>query len=503
MRFKKFILGSKALGVIPLVLCAFFLHGQNLIQNPGFEDVNPQQNNRTLRLDTSLTVFPYVNHWRSPTFSPGGEIGNINNLQNFRLPKSGDYHLTLSINGGAFNTTRRNFAQSELTKPLESGCSYYFSIWFFPLHKDLVNPQTNDFYAVSNRLNAYFSADPISDTSGMSQNLPIRVDYSNLHFQNQNIIPQVEIPSDTFFTDTIYHNHTQIFQATGGEKYITLGNFYPQHLSPQKNIYTHHIDTPSVNAKSTYVSALFIDDLELIKVPNPTEIFTFSKDTTICQGDTVNLFANHPSANTYIWSTGDTTSAISVSKSGQYHVTAICTCGFEYKSTIQVNVIDSVVPPSIGDTILCNELQSITIPLPSGFTYRLNNHLISGNQLHIRHGGEYLLVGENQCQYFENEFFVEQMDCEPLVYIPNAFTPNGDGANDVFQISAENVTFFQVEIFNRWGQKIFHSESPNNAWNGLYNNAPAPQGLYIYKVQYTPLNHVTPIERTGKVTLLR
>ena len=57
------------------------------------------------------------------------------------------------------------------------------------------------------------------------------------------------------------------------------------------------------------------------------------------------------------------------------------------------------------------------------------------------------------------------------LYIPNTFTPNGDGLNDTFGIAGEAVKDFKMEVFNRWGQLVFESTNPNLRWDGKIGRA--------------------------------
>lgn len=77
-------------------------------------------------------------------------------------------------------------------------------------------------------------------------------------------------------------------------------------------------------------------------------------------------------------------------------------------------------------------------------------------------------------------------DVQQELYFPNAFTPDGDGVNDVFAPigNLEFVMAYQLIIYNRWGQQIFETKDPYNGWNGSLNSRPAPHGTYIYKVAY-------------------
>lgn len=87
--------------------------------------------------------------------------------------------------------------------------------------------------------------------------------------------------------------------------------------------------------------------------------------------------------------------------------------------------------------------------------------------------------GNNQIMSVSNE--VEIVPAA-IIYIPNAFTPNGDGLNDTFGGMGEGLTEYNLQIFNRWGNLIFESNDMKNQWDGNYNNEPAPIGVYVYKI---------------------
>ena len=66
------------------------------------------------------------------------------------------------------------------------------------------------------------------------------------------------------------------------------------------------------------------------------------------------------------------------------------------------------------------------------------------------------------------------------LYIPNAFTPNGDNLNDKFEIKGAGIEKFAIHIFNRWGELIFKSENLNDSWDGMYKGNPVSQGVYSF-----------------------
>lgn len=71
-----------------------------------------------------------------------------------------------------------------------------------------------------------------------------------------------------------------------------------------------------------------------------------------------------------------------------------------------------------------------------------------------------------------------------IVFVPTAFTPDNDNFNDQFTAVASGARKFNLSIYNRWGEKIFESEDPNQAWDGTYKGKPCAEGVYAYRVTY-------------------
>jgi gliding motility-associated-like protein len=85
------------------------------------------------------------------------------------------------------------------------------------------------------------------------------------------------------------------------------------------------------------------------------------------------------------------------------------------------------------------------------------------------------------------------------IYIPSAFTPNGDGINDNFGVKGEGIRNYHLFIYNRWGTVIFESTNPKQQWDGKYNGEPAESGTYVYQLFATG---VSSKGKTGSVTLV-
>jgi len=87
-------------------------------------------------------------------------------------------------------------------------------------------------------------------------------------------------------------------------------------------------------------------------------------------------------------------------------------------------------------------------------------------------------------------------------YIPNAFTPNGDGRNDDFMVSGYSIAGYEMQIYNRWGQQVFHTSGPFDKWKGNdLNGKPVQEGVYTYVIRI--FNEPGSPVRNGMVTLVR
>ena len=86
-------------------------------------------------------------------------------------------------------------------------------------------------------------------------------------------------------------------------------------------------------------------------------------------------------------------------------------------------------------------------------------------------------------------------------FIPNAFTTNGDGVNDVFYVEMqEGATLLSFQIFDRWGEKVHDGLYP---WDGNYKGEKAPEGVYVYRINIHLIDLGQDEEKRGSVTLLR
>lgn len=113
------------------------------------------------------------------------------------------------------------------------------------------------------------------------------------------------------------------------------------------------------------------------------------------------------------------------------------------------------------------------------------------------------VTDENGCTgEADTEITIDRPDCEEDVYLPNAFTPNGDNVNDVFRVRSNFVTDMELLIYNRWGEQVFRSTDINFGWDGTYKGEPLSPDAYAYYLRAMCTDGVE-IKRQGNVSLLK
>lgn len=113
---------------------------------------------------------------------------------------------------------------------------------------------------------------------------------------------------------------------------------------------------------------------------------------------------------------------------------------------------------------------------------------------------ELLVTTDHGCQDDTIDYI--QIFPVPSIFIPNAFTPGGDGLNDFFTAQGENILEFQMMIFDRWGEVIFVTEDIEKGWDGKFNGNLVEQEVYVYKIDYELVNRL-PAQAVGHVTVVR
>jgi gliding motility-associated-like protein len=219
---------------------------------------------------------------------------------------------------------------------------------------------------------------------------------------------------------------------------------------------------------------------------------------------------------TYLWSTGVKTDSIINLKAGNYSVeikdTVGCTLNRNYVITDPQPLNISLV--NLKDLVCrLDSNGSIEVLVTGGtqpYDYLWNNNAITESIKKLTFGNYQLRVLDNNGCATEDNYTisVERDDCDAPVYIPQGFSPDGDGTNESFVIPGiENYPNNSIRIFNRWGSVVYEKSPYNNDWNGqpgsglivLKNDGYLPTGTYYYVIELAP--GMQPI--TGYVYLIK
>lgn len=232
-------------------------------------------------------------------------------------------------------------------------------------------------------------------------------------------------------------------------------------------------------------------------------------DTAVCL-DTITLHnLSTDTFDVYSWSTGETTSSISVNESGTYILHVSDYCG-EFSLTDSITITKlNVVHADLGlDVVICDYnpvvLQVNTCP---NCSYAWSNGSIADTAI-IAEPGTYIVTVNNTDGCFGTDTVeARALRCECDVYLPNAFTPNNDTKNELFMPAFYcDLAAYQIIIFNRMGQNIFSSNNPLAAWNGKYKGKEVPEGVYLYVLAYAGIIRgvkTTTVKRNGTVAVIR
>lgn len=310
---------------------------------------------------------------------------------------------------------------------------------------------------------------------------------------------------------------TAILTASGGATYLWSNGDTATVIKVNPTTTTTYILTAT-----NFFSFTDTDTVTVFVYPLPTVTAT-ANPTTICPNEPSNLQAG--GALTYQW----TSSPIDLSLNGQQNIanpivtppssityTVIGTDTNTCKNTANVTVNTSLLPvPHIIATPNPVSVFNPIVHLWDGNTSATSWYWLLGdgtisNQSNFYHTysdqdtGRYLvkLIASNAFGCVDSTEIWVIVRPDGTYYVPNSFTPNGDGLNDEFKIVGMGIEEFELYIYDRWGKLVFESKDVNYGWNGKTNNNDLPAGVYNYVVIYKD-NVGIRRSKPGSVTLIR
>lgn len=306
----------------------------------------------------------------------------------------------------------------------------------------------------------------------------------------------------------------QIF-ASGGTSY---------NWSPTIGLSNPNIPNPVVSIGSSNLTYYLTgkdlnncDGMDSIKIiVRAASQFSITPPVSLCRGNSVQLFSS--GGDIYAWQSSAFLSNLTISSPFASPVTT---------SIFTVNITDTlchqsatlsttitVLPLPVIDAIKSNDIDcnknASQLNASGGVSYlwspssTLSNPSVSNPKALPAVTTLYTVTGSDAsgCKNTDTITVVVNKALNSLLFMPNAFTPNGDGLNDCFGLknwgNTGEVEFF---IYNRYGEKVFYTSDPNKCWNGLYKSAKPEPGNYVYYIKAKTACGI--IEQKGNVLLLK
>ena len=230
--------------------------------------------------------------------------------------------------------------------------------------------------------------------------------------------------------------------------------------------------------------------------------FNLGRDTTLCDGGYMDVFVT--ATGTLTWEDGTSVNPRSIFNQGKYWAT-VDNNGCSWTDTL--NVSEALTPQASlpRDTFICKgSLLRLVQRWPDAVITWSNGTV--DTVIYISEPGTYSVTVSNACGTVTDNMTLGVTDGFCDIFPPTAFTPNGDGRNDYFEILGRDIDPISLQIFNRWGDLIFDSErSKDFRWYGDANGELCMEGNYpyIYRYQQKVGDRVRRSTYKGAVFLLR
>lgn len=233
-------------------------------------------------------------------------------------------------------------------------------------------------------------------------------------------------------------------------------------------------------------------------------------DTIICNTDSLLIQrmnkAHHQQIDVWsndTWIATDNDSI--VSDSGTYRLRV--NDGFcESAGRFQVQLNDPLYTELAETYTFCEKAgNTVLLDAGKGFKhYRWFPTMDSTQWIEVKSAGDYYVIVKDSRGCSGRGNTVIASDCNPLLFIPNAFSPNADGLNDVFSIESSFIQIHGIQIFDRWGSIVYYSNGEQNPWDGTKKGDPLPTGVYLYVISYEDLLEKDDIKsQSGTLHLIR
>ncbi|MEX0965851.1 MAG: gliding motility-associated C-terminal domain-containing protein [Bacteroidia bacterium] len=447
----------------------FSIAGQNLVTNPSFEVFDKCPVHRDNFHGEYLTNWYGIGQYYHTC---GDKFSTPINIDGYQEPADGSAYIGISTyddyDSSMGQPTNRSFSATRLSRPLVVGRHYRLSM---------------KVSAIDNRGSGHPPDVQVFYSNGLGMRLFTQWDENRISLKPDNIS---HVYSKAIITDTT--NWTEIsgvIKADSAYAYLAIANFFD-------NANTQIIRPASSN--HIFIAWYYIDDVEVREIPEMKV-----SDTLICEGTEVEISTSY-SGSFYWHYAGHPADTLSTANNFTITPTETVTLVFHSMEDDFTDSVDVVVfpPPAIAlpdDTLLCEEPVLVLNAFNPGAVYTWSTGDTTA-AISVDASGLYRVRAMVGPCMAEDSVYVEV--CNPAAFIPTAFSPDGNGLNDVFLPVTSRMSRYRFQIYNRWGQLIFDGAETTSGWNG--NNA--PEGTYLWIFQGQTLGGDI-IRDSGTVQLVR
>lgn len=290
------------------------------------------------------------------------------------------------------------------------------------------------------------------------------------------VVTNLSVIPRTYFLQTI--------NLCEGQSYDFNGHTYLQNGNYQDTL---------VNANGC--DSVITTTIHIISYPH----INLGPDLGICIGKSV--WFNAPEADSYLWQDSSTSRRFLADSIGIYWVEATNEGLCSDRDSVEITIIYSNPSGFMpGDMEICPESQMV-ISAENIFSQYLWSTNDTTFYTTITEPGRYWLQVANEYGCLGKEY-VNINPCPHALYIPNAFTPNGDISNAYFEVFGVELRTLDILIFDRWGKLAYHIQSPQDRWDGNVNGQAAPEGVYTYRLR-AGFSNGDVLQKAGTITLIR
>lgn len=402
-----------------------------------------------------IGIIPSSDEQVTYRWEPSTGLSNPDISNPMASPTTGTLYTLYLSNGVCFDTLVQYVAPIALSVSLPSVIYFCASDTVTLIPNIVANTDYQCFWSTSSSFDVILNEDLSVSTFHFLPTQDTMILYFKIAHENCEFVTPVTIISSPVQVE-VQDVQILCFQDTVQIELITQGDYVFEWQPQQYVISQASSSNPWINPPSSmtfYFTATnsfgctLSDSVSVLKQEGtfPLDLTAWASENDIFLGDTITLFATHYFDHDYLYQWTPTNDLLTPN--------AASTVAAPQETTIYTVLVTDIFGCTMQDTV-------------------------------------FVKVTEQFCG-------------EPLIFIPNAFTPNGDGKNDVLYVRSEILASFIFRIYDRWGELIFETTQQDHGWNGKYKGKNCPPAVYDYYFEGVCVGGESKYKTKGNITLIR